>query len=116
MFTLQTHFVLFYFNIDLFSIIIEKLFTCILILKCLEQRFTIFTFYKEFGNDPILIWTPVIEEDYGQERFLTDDPVKLIKEGHFLNIPIVAGITKNEFDQRAFGNKSIFFSFYNLFF
>ncbi|RZC36118.1 COesterase domain containing protein, partial [Asbolus verrucosus] len=35
----------------------------------------------EFGIDPILIWKPVIEEDFGQERFLHDHPVRLIENG-----------------------------------
>lgn len=45
---------------------------------------------------PVLIWKPVIEPDFGQERFLTEDPTKLFKNGDFMRIPIIAGITKLE--------------------
>ncbi|KAJ3646359.1 hypothetical protein Zmor_023949 [Zophobas morio] len=58
--------------------------------------------FAEFGTDPILIWSPVIEEDFGQERFLPDHPIKLIKSGKFEQVPVIAGITKDEFAQRAF--------------
>lgn len=52
----------------------------------------------EFGpGNPIILWKPVIELDFGQQRFLTDHPVKLFKEGKFTQIPILAGITKYEF-------------------
>ncbi|KAK9883520.1 hypothetical protein WA026_001696 [Henosepilachna vigintioctopunctata] len=55
----------------------------------------------EFLNDPVLIWKPVIEEDYGQERFLTDHPIKLVLDGKFQNIPILSGITSDEFGFRG---------------
>ncbi|RZC31840.1 COesterase domain containing protein [Asbolus verrucosus] len=57
--------------------------------------------FAEIGYDPILIWSPVIEEDFGQQRFLHDHPIKLIESGHFENIPVVAGITKDEIADRA---------------
>lgn len=57
---------------------------------------------QEFGVNPVLIWSPVIEEDFGQERFLLDDPVKLIKSGNFEKVPIMLGITQDEFGYMAF--------------
>jgi carboxylesterase type B len=45
---------------------------------------------------------PVIEEDFGQERFLPDDPIKLIQNGDFQEVPVVIGVTKDEFANRAF--------------
>lgn len=49
------------------------------------------------GRNPIMLWTPVVEHDFGQERFLTDNPTKLYRLGRFARIPIMAGITKYEF-------------------
>ena len=46
-----------------------------------------------FGN-PIILWKPVVEPDFGQERFLTEDPTTLFKRGDFARVPILAGITK----------------------
>jgi carboxylesterase type B len=58
--------------------------------------------FAEFGYDPVIIWFPVIEEDFGQERFLPDDPIKLIQKGDFQQVPVVIGVTKDEFANRAF--------------
>lgn len=54
--------------------------------------------FFEWHGDPILVWTPVIEPEVnGVERFLPDDPVKLIKEGNFSQVPFIAGFNKDEF-------------------
>jgi carboxylesterase type B len=58
--------------------------------------------FAEFGNNPVIIWTAVIEEDFGQERFLTEHPIKLINSGRFEKVPVLAGITKDEFAHKAF--------------
>lgn len=51
----------------------------------------------EFGiGNPIILWKPVIEPDFGRERFLTEDPTSLFKRGDFASVPILAGITKYE--------------------
>lgn len=56
----------------------------------------------EFGpGNPILLWKPVIEPDFGQERFLTDHPSKLFQSGNFMRVPILAGISKYEYLQPA---------------
>lgn len=49
------------------------------------------------GENPVLIWKPVVELDFGQERFLTDDPTKLFDLGQFAMVPVLSGITKYEF-------------------
>lgn len=52
----------------------------------------------EFGSgNPVLIWLPVVELDFGQERFLTDDPTESFSLGRFARVPVLAGITKFEF-------------------
>lgn len=60
----------------------------------------------EFGlGNPIILWKPVIEHDFGQERFLTDHPTKLFEEGNFARVPILSGITKYELLHPAIGNE-----------
>jgi carboxylesterase type B len=58
--------------------------------------------FKEFGTDPILIWSPVIEQDFGQPRFLPAHPIRLITNGQFRKIPFITGQTKDEFSNIAF--------------
>lgn len=53
--------------------------------------------FKEFDGKPIVIWYPVVEPDFGQERFLTEDPTVLFASGNFSRVPIITGITKDEF-------------------
>lgn len=45
----------------------------------------------------VLPWTPLIEEDFGQERFLTDDPHVSFRSGNFSKVNVMVGITENEF-------------------
>ncbi|KAL6446527.1 hypothetical protein ACFW04_001222 [Cataglyphis niger] len=76
---------------------------------------TIPKFFEWYGN-PILLWTPVVEpEVHGVERFLPEQPVDLIRKGKFHKVPLIAGVTKDEFggvvvaveNQRKLGNNSI---------
>lgn len=53
--------------------------------------------FKEFDGKPIVIWYPVIEPDFGQERFLTEDPKVSFASGNFLRVPVMAGVTNEEF-------------------
>ncbi|KAJ3625229.1 hypothetical protein MTP99_018790 [Tenebrio molitor] len=53
--------------------------------------------FREFGSNPVLIWSPVVEDDYGQEPFLDEPALRLFRYGNFQKIPIMAGITKDEF-------------------
>lgn len=63
----------------------------------------------EFGREnPILIWLPVVELDFGQERFLTDDPTKLFSLGKFARVPVIAGVTKYELLFPAISEYSLF--------
>jgi carboxylesterase type B len=57
---------------------------------------TLFQF-REFASNPVLIWSPVVERDYGQDPFLDQSPVRLFRDGNFQKIPVMAGITKDEF-------------------
>lgn len=49
------------------------------------------------GGQPIILFKPVIEPDFGQERFLTQDPNCLLKNGHFPKVEILTGFTEYEF-------------------
>ncbi|KAH8292127.1 hypothetical protein KR054_006004 [Drosophila jambulina] len=56
----------------------------------------------EFGWNPVLNWRIVIEEDFGQERFLIEDPFKTARRGDFYKVPLITGITEFEFKSAAF--------------
>ncbi|EDV93633.1 juvenile hormone esterase [Drosophila grimshawi] len=56
----------------------------------------------EFGWNPVLNWRPVIEQDYGQERFLVEHPYKTAQSGQFYKVPLITGITEFEFLSGAF--------------
>lgn len=58
--------------------------------------------FAEFGTDPLLIWKPVMEKDFGQPRFLTAHPITLIQNGEFQKVPFITGVTTDEFAYRAF--------------
>lgn len=62
------------------------------------------------GGNPIYLWKPVVEEDFGQERFLHENPTRLFRQGRFARIPIMAGITEFEFFDPALGNQFYFFN------
>ncbi|XP_055683588.1 juvenile hormone esterase [Lutzomyia longipalpis] len=58
----------------------------------------------EWGKgNPVLLWKPVIEPDFGQERFLTEDPTISYLEGRYMKVPVITGITKDEFVTLAHG-------------
>lgn len=51
----------------------------------------------DFPECKIGSWEPVIEPNFGQERFLTDDPMKLFRSGAFAKVNVLAGVTADEF-------------------
>ncbi|XP_012268625.2 esterase E4 [Athalia rosae] len=54
-------------------------------------------FFEWYGL-PILIWSPVVEPVVpGVERFLTAEPTELIRQGKAEKVPVMTGITKDEF-------------------
>ncbi|XP_075216335.1 esterase E4-like [Lycorma delicatula] len=54
---------------------------------------------QEFPIFSSIVFSPVIEPDLGngEERFLTDYPVALIKRKEFYQVPVVAGVNELEF-------------------
>lgn len=51
----------------------------------------------------IFAWTPILEPDLGQERFILEDPSVLFREGNFTNVNVMIGITSHEFASPAAG-------------
>ena len=58
---------------------------------------------KDIPSCQILYWLPVIEDDFGQERFLVEDPTKSFRSGNFNRVPVIAGRTEYELES-VFGN------------
>uniref|UniRef100_A0A1B6F8S3 Carboxylic ester hydrolase n=1 Tax=Cuerna arida TaxID=1464854 RepID=A0A1B6F8S3_9HEMI len=50
---------------------------------------------------PFSLFGPVVEKQGGDKRFLRDDPVKLFQSGQFNQVPLITGITRDEFNWRA---------------
>ncbi|EDW88660.1 juvenile hormone esterase [Drosophila yakuba] len=48
-------------------------------------------------NNPLILWKPVIEPDFGQERFLVEEPIRSYQNDDFMKVPIITGMTKDEF-------------------
>jgi hypothetical protein len=55
---------------------------------------------KDYPDCQIVFWLPVIEDDFGQERFLVEDPTRSFRSGNFNRVPVLAGRT--EFEIQAF--------------
>ncbi|XP_053985421.1 uncharacterized protein LOC128879892 [Hylaeus volcanicus] len=54
--------------------------------------------FFEWHGDPILIWEPVVEPKIpGVEQFLPAQPVDLIRQKKFHQVPAIFGVTKDEF-------------------
>lgn len=49
-------------------------------------------------------WRPVIEPDFGQVRFLTEEPNESFRSQKFSKLPVIAGITANEFAATVIGS------------
>ncbi|XP_050490850.1 esterase E4-like [Bombus huntii] len=57
---------------------------------------TISEFFEWYG-DPIVLWKPVVEPEVpGMERFLPAQPIDLIRQGKFYQVPAIFGVTKDE--------------------
>jgi len=54
------------------------------------------------GGDPIGLWGPVVEKDFGQERFLDIDPLHAIRHGKMHTVPHIISQTEDEFYWKAF--------------
>jgi hypothetical protein len=61
----------------------------------------VFVNFQDWGYDPILLYTPVIEQGTSEEQFLTENPIKTLLHGNFMNVPWMTGMNKDEFIYRA---------------
>lgn len=76
---------------------VHNIVTCLKTTSYLQFANTL-RFLFDFGEGiPFLLWKPVIESDFGQERFLIEDPVDSFKNGNFMKVPLISGITRDEF-------------------
>ncbi|XP_045540267.1 esterase E4 [Papilio machaon] len=77
------------------------------IIDCLKTKswrdlgYSLRGFY-EFGFDPVRIWKPVVENDFGQERFLTEQPLAAVRAGRMHPVPYIISQTRDEFFWMAF--------------
>lgn len=56
----------------------------------------------EYAGKPIYNWMPVVEPDFGQERFIAEDPYKIMEKGAINKVPLIIGITQYEFQYVAY--------------
>lgn len=61
----------------------------------------------DFFECPYLNWMPVIEHDYGQERYLTAEPNDLWRAGNFSKVNVMTGVTADEFIQPVAGKNNL---------
>lgn len=54
----------------------------------------------------MLPWQPVIEEDFGHTRFLTDQPETFFKDGNFARVNVMSGVSVDEFTSPVVGKAS----------
>lgn len=52
---------------------------------------------NEVSYCAIMKWLPVVELDFGQERVLIEDPNESYRNGRFHRVPVIAGITTDEY-------------------
>ncbi|XP_032512096.2 juvenile hormone esterase-like [Danaus plexippus] len=78
-----------------------------IIIDCLKTKSwrdlgtSVLGFY-EFAFDPVRIWNPVVEKDFGQERFLDMQPTDSIRENKIHAVPYIVSQTQGEFFWMAF--------------
>ncbi|XP_060661205.1 carboxylic ester hydrolase [Drosophila nasuta] len=76
---------------------INEMLNCLRGKHYLEYANTLPHMFDFARNNPLILWKPVIEPDFGQERFLIEDPVRSYQNGDHMKIPIITGMTKDEF-------------------
>ncbi|XP_034181508.2 uncharacterized protein LOC117604963 [Osmia lignaria lignaria] len=75
----------------------EAMVACMKTKPVQDFKDTMLQFFEWYG-DPILIWEPVVEPEVpGVERFLPAQPLDLIRQKKFNQVPAMFGVTKDEF-------------------
>lgn len=60
-----------------------------------EISTSVFELFQFARNSPGYPFLPVIERDFGQKLFLTENPIRSFQQGHFERIPIVTGAARD---------------------
>ncbi|CAH0598149.1 unnamed protein product [Chrysodeixis includens] len=58
--------------------------------------------FFEYGYDPLSLWHPVLEQDFGQERYLVEEPLASLRGGRARTVPFMVSQTSDEFFWKAF--------------
>ncbi|XP_026331184.1 venom carboxylesterase-6-like isoform X2 [Hyposmocoma kahamanoa] len=58
--------------------------------------------FFQYAFDPVGLWKPVVELDFGQERYLTIEPTEAITKGLIHTVPLIVSQTTDEFAGLAF--------------
>ena len=61
-----------------------------------------------------MIWRPVIEKDFGQERFLSQHPDEVFKDPKVPKKPVMIGITEDEMTYYVTGKNKEYTTFWHL--
>lgn len=60
----------------------------------------------------IMTWLPVVEGNFGQQRYLIEDPNESFREGRFEKANVIVGVTADEFISPAASKKRKIFNYY----
>lgn len=77
------------------------------ILNCLREQSAVELsthddlFYEYANSFPLVLWGPVIEPDFGQQRFLVESPTDSFLRENFSKVVTMAGMVKSEFARLA---------------
>nr|UZO32010.1 esterase CXE16 [Heliothis subflexa] len=55
----------------------------------------------DFGYDPVLLWVPIHEQDFGQEMFLPRQPLEALCSADLTQVPYIVSQTQDEFFWKA---------------
>lgn len=67
------------------------------------------------GDDPNRPFRPVIEKDFGQQRYLTEDPTMSFQLCQFEKVPVLAGVTRYEKLSHALGEYMLIVAMFELY-
>lgn len=79
----------------------EIVYKCLMTVDAIEMAELSFTSHYSLSN-PLENYGVVVEPDFGQERFLINNHTfDLFKNGNFMNVPVLIGVTENEVAEAA---------------
>lgn len=79
----------------------EVVYECLMTVDAIEMAQLSYTSHYSLSN-PLEKYGAVVESDFGQERFLiNNNTFDLFKNGNFMNVPVLIGVTENEVAEAA---------------